>query len=98
MFNNGLVFVDHHGRLRELEETMTPENLRAALQGIARTKEINSDISEDKPFLDAKLPDGSRVAAIFPPAAAQHPALTIRRFTQWYRLAEMRDKGAFSPP
>jgi pilus assembly protein CpaF len=33
------------------------------------------------PFVDARLPDGSRVNAIIPPLALGSPALTIRRFS-----------------
>ena len=34
---------------------------------------LGDDISEEKPLLDARLPDGSRVAAVFPPCSvARH--------------------------
>ena len=38
-------------------------------------------VDESTPFVDARLPDGSRVNAIIPPLALRSPALTIRRFS-----------------
>ncbi len=37
-------------------------------------------IDEASPYVDARLPDGSRVNAIIPPLALDGPALTIRKF------------------
>ncbi len=50
-------------------------------------------VDESMPFVDARLPDGSRVNAIIPPLALRSPALTIRRFSAdpftLQRLVEM---------
>jgi pilus assembly protein CpaF len=40
-------------------------------------------------MVDARLPDGSRLHAVLPPAAVDHPLVAIRRFTQ--RLATLAD-------
>ncbi|MEX2230197.1 MAG: CpaF family protein [Dehalococcoidia bacterium] len=37
-------------------------------------------IDEASPMVDARLPDGSRVNAVIPPAAVSGPTLTIRKF------------------
>jgi pilus assembly protein CpaF len=37
-------------------------------------------IDEKSPYVDARLPDGSRVHAIIPPLALRGPTLTIRKF------------------
>ena len=37
-------------------------------------------IDEASPYVDARLPDGSRVNAIIPPLSVDGPALTIRKF------------------
>lgn len=37
-------------------------------------------IDESSPYVDARLPDGSRVNAIIPPLALNGPTLTIRKF------------------
>src|SRR5262249_16013375 len=39
------------------------------------------DISEANPILDARLPDGSRVAAVIPPCSQGGITFTIRKFT-----------------
>src|SRR5207302_3737907 len=37
-------------------------------------------LDENFPLVDARLPDGSRVNAVIPPAAVAGPCLTIRKF------------------
>jgi pilus assembly protein CpaF len=39
-------------------------------------------IDESRPWVDARLPDGSRVHAIIPPLSVNGPTLTIRRFAR----------------
>ncbi len=39
-------------------------------------------IDESRPWVDARLPDGSRVHAIIPPLSINGPTLTIRRFSR----------------
>jgi len=46
-------------------------------------------IDRASPMVDARLPDGSRLHAVLPPAAVEHPLLAIRRFTQ--RVGELED-------
>ncbi|MBI5710593.1 MAG: CpaF family protein [Candidatus Eisenbacteria bacterium] len=41
---------------------------------------VGRRIDESTPLVDARLPDGSRVNAIIPPAAIDGPILSIRRF------------------
>jgi pilus assembly protein CpaF len=48
------------------------------VRNIARR--LGDDISEEKPILDSRLPDGSRVAAVIPPCSLQGVTLTIRKF------------------
>src|SRR5215469_2519353 len=80
MINPGsVVFVERAGVCEpvtgiELSETQ----LRTAAIMIAR--HLGEDIGEERPLLDARLPDGSRVAAAFPPCSIGGAALTIRKF------------------
>ena len=39
-------------------------------------------IDESSPYVDARLPDGSRVNAIIPPLAINGPTITIRKFSK----------------
>jgi pilus assembly protein CpaF len=42
---------------------------------------VGRRVDEASPYVDARLPDGSRVNAIVPPLAIDGPALTIRKFS-----------------
>lgn len=73
------VFIEKYGELRSVAEvTISEKSLQVAVRNIARV--LGDDISEEKPLLDARLPDGSRVAAVFPPCSVAGTILTIRKF------------------
>jgi pilus assembly protein CpaF len=73
------VYVERRGQLEDVSHVhLTEKHLLVAVRNIARV--LGDDISEEKPLLDARLPDGSRVAAVWPPCSLQGPTLTIRRF------------------
>jgi pilus assembly protein CpaF len=75
----GRVFLERQGRLEEAEGVQVVErNLQVAVRNIART--LGDDVSEEQPILDARLPDGSRVAAVIPPCSLGGTTLTIRKF------------------
>lgn len=81
------VFVERDGVLTIVEGVRLDErNLRVAVKNIARA--VGDDISEEQPILDARLPDGSRVAAIFPPCSLGGTTLTIRKFQQRFFTAQ----------
>lgn len=44
--------------------------------------EVGRRVDESQPYVDARLPDGSRVNAIIPPLALNGPCLTIRKFSR----------------
>ncbi len=54
------------------------KSLMVAVKNIARR--LGSDISDVKPILDSRLPDGSRVAIVIPPCSVNGITLTIRKF------------------
>ncbi len=79
----GVVFIEREGRLALADGVHLDErNLRVAVRNIARL--LGDDVSEEQPILDARLPDGSRVAAVMPPCSLQGTALTIRKFRPAY--------------
>src|SRR5205085_922987 len=79
----GRVFLERDGALAEAVGVRLDErNLRVATRNIARL--LSDDISDEQPILDARLPDGSRVAAIIPPCSLQGTVLTIRKFLPTY--------------
>src|SRR5438128_7372134 len=98
MVNEGgrCVFVEREGGVEPVEgRTLESRNLTVAIKNIARA--CGDEISEIQPLLDARLEDGSRVAAMFPPCAVAGPALTIRKFTRRYSLEDLVSVGAVTP-
>jgi pilus assembly protein CpaF len=74
------IFIEKAGRLQAVPGVnLTHESLMVAVKNIARR--LGDDISEEKPILDSRLPDGSRVAALLPPCSIHGVALTIRKFS-----------------
>ena len=97
MVNEGgrRVFIERAGALEPvIGRTLEPRNLTVAIKNIARA--CGDEISDVQPLLDARLEDGSRVAAMFPPCAVAGAALTIRKFTQRFTLAELVQVGALT--
>ncbi len=45
---------------------------------------VGRRVDKSSPYVDARLPDGSRVNAIVPPLSLNGPVLTIRRFPERY--------------
>src|SRR5579871_6386692 len=73
------VFIEKFCELHEMPGFLVSEkSLQVAVRNIARI--LGDDISEEKPLLDARLPDGSRVAAVFPPCSVTGTVLAIRKF------------------
>ena len=91
------IFVERHGLLEEVEGVQLDErNLKVAVKNIARA--LGDDVSEENPILDSRLPDGSRVAAIFPPCSVGGTTLTIRKFqTRFFTAEELVRTGTMTP-
>ena len=82
------VFIEKQGFLQQVPGvTLGEKSLMVAVKNIARR--LGDDISESKPILDSRLPDGSRVAAVIPPCSLGGVTLTIRKFNT--RHFEMED-------
>jgi pilus assembly protein CpaF len=73
------VFVEKNGKVIEtglrFEST---EELEEVIRRVAAG--VHREINELNPILDARLPDGSRVNAVYKNVALDGPALTIRKF------------------
>ena len=88
MINNGQVFADQDGILRQIPGvSIDPDALQAGVENIARR--LGKDIDQKRPILDARLPDGSRVAVVGPPASVNGLTVTIRKFNRWYSLMDL---------
>ncbi|TGU70164.1 CpaF family protein [Geomonas terrae] len=77
--NSSSVYIEREGRLFR-----TPVRFRDnahLMQIIERiVSKVGRRIDESSPYVDARLPDGSRVNVIIPPLALDGPVLSIRRF------------------
>jgi Flp pilus assembly CpaF family ATPase len=89
------VFVERLGCIEAVpDRTLEVRNLTVAIKNIARA--CGDEISERQPMLDARLEDGSRVAAMFPPCAVDGPTLTVRKFTHRYTLDDLVTVGTLT--
>ena len=93
---NGHIFAQRRGHLEQVPVELGARHIEQAVKRIARS--LGEDISETRPILDARLPDGSRVAAVFPPCSMSGITLTIRKFrSHWFMLPELVSAGALTP-
>lgn len=92
---DGSIFIQRDGVSMAVDAALEPRYLANAVKRIARS--LGNDIGESKPLLDARLADGSRVAAAFPPCSLQGVTLTIRKFRpHWFTMQQLVEAGALS--
>ena len=76
-----VVFVERNGILERVDTRFKDErHLLRIIQKIVSA--VGRRIDESSPFVDARLPDGSRVNAIVPPLAVDGSLLSIRKFAK----------------
>ncbi|AKT36519.1 CpaF family protein [Chondromyces crocatus] len=77
----GQIYVERRGLLFLTEARFeSQEALMAALRNAAQF--VGKHIDEFHPILEGRLPDGSRIEAVLPPAAPDGPSVSIRRFSK----------------
>ena len=88
------VYADRAGMVEhvKLSKAYTNETLTAAIERVARV--LGQDLTRQNPILNTRLPDGSRVAVVGPPASIGGPTLTIRKFNKWYTSGELVESGS----
>ncbi len=75
------VFIERKGLLEKTTAKFRDEQaLQAAVRNIAQF--VGKRIDDENPILDARLPDGSRVAAVLPPCSRKGTTLSIRKFSK----------------
>jgi pilus assembly protein CpaF len=92
------VFIEKAGFLLQVKGVSLGEkSLMVAVKNIARR--LGDDISESKPILDSRLPDGSRIAAVIPPCSLSGVTLTIRKFnTRNFEMQDLINAGTLDRP
>src|SRR5438445_3982041 len=75
------VYIERNGKVERT--TVTFENDAHVGRIIERiVSPLGRRIDESQPYVDARLPNGSRVNAVIPPIAVYGPCITIRKFAK----------------
>ncbi len=92
------VFVERRGRLTRAEARFADSAaLEAAARNIAQF--TGKRLVPETASVEARLPDGSRVHIVQPPAARKGLCVSIRKFSESRMdLAALVERGAISPP
>lgn len=91
------IYVERKGKLILTQAKFSSrEALTSALRNLAQF--VGRHVDEHRPILEARLPDGSRVEAVLPPAAPDGPMVAIRRFfRETLTVERLVGFGSFSP-
>jgi len=75
------IYIERKGKIEKVNVSFeSDEHLLRIIDRIVSP--LGRRIDESSPYVDARLPDGSRVNAIIPPLALNGPTLTIRKFSK----------------
>ena len=91
------IYVERKGRLVRVPITFeSNEHVMRVIDRIVAP--LGRRIDESSPYVDARLPDGSRVNAVIPPIALCGPTLTIRKFSKSpITIEQLVSFGAITP-
>ena len=91
-----LTYIEKGGKLQEAPTNFSSnDQLRQIIERIVNP--IGRRIDEKSPYVDARLPDGSRVHAIIPPLSIDGPMITIRKFpTKRLKIEDLVGYGSMS--
>ncbi|MCL4465244.1 MAG: CpaF family protein, partial [Chloroflexi bacterium] len=74
------IYIERGGKIFHTEKRFRDEgHFERIIQKIVG--QVGRRVDESSPYVDARLPDGSRVNVILPPLSVRGPALTIRKFS-----------------
>lgn len=90
------IFYERKGKLFLWEKQFSSEErLYDVIQKMAAV--ANRVVNEASPIADTRLPDGSRVNIVLPPASLDGPAVTIRKFSRVpYTMSKLVELGALT--
>jgi pilus assembly protein CpaF len=75
------IYIERKGMLELTDARFaTREALMSALRNLSQY--VGKLVNEERPILEGRLPDGSRVEALIPPVAPEGPHVAIRRFSK----------------
>ena len=90
------IYLERAGRLVRGETTFVDDaSVQAIIERIVSP--LGRRIDESRPYVDARLPDGSRVNAIIHPLSLVGPCVTIRKFAKTpFTVDKLIEMGAMS--
>jgi pilus assembly protein CpaF len=92
----GKVFVARRGRSELTTTILSPTQAYELVERMLRTSGRRVDLSE--PFVDATLPDGSRLHVVIPEITRRHMAVNVRKFVVAAEsVAELVQLGTVTP-
>jgi len=78
--NSQKIYIEKFGKIHPTDKTfLDKEHLMRVINKIV--SKVGRRVDEASPYVDARLPDGSRVNVIVHPLALNGPVLTIRKFS-----------------
>lgn len=91
------IFVERKGQcLRVPNKFSDDDALMASMRAVAQS--VGRVIDADNPRLDARLPDGSRIAVVIPPMSRRGITVAIRKFSEEkLGLKDLINFGSLSP-
>jgi len=91
------IYLERKGMLEKVNASFeSDEHLMRIIDRIVAP--LGRRIDESSPYVDARLPDGSRVNAIIPPLSLIGPVLTIRKFSKIpLTVEDLIDFGTITP-
>jgi pilus assembly protein CpaF len=93
----GRVFVARHGRSELTNTILTADQVQDLVERMLKSSGRRVDLST--PFVDAMLPDGSRLHVVIPDVTRLHWSINIRKFVLTAAsLDELVSLGTITPP
>jgi pilus assembly protein CpaF len=90
------VFIERQGQLARADLSFPDD--AAVIAAVERViAPLGLRLDRSSPTVDARLADGSRLHAVIPPAAVDHPVVAVRRFVRSIdSLGGLRDRGSIN--
>ncbi|MGZ0710524.1 CpaF family protein (plasmid) [Coraliomargarita sp. W4R53] len=90
------IFVARGGMTERVALTLTDSAVRDLVERMLQSSGRRVDLSQ--PFVDASLPDGSRLHVVIPDITRRHWAVNVRKFLPQFRdLARLVETGSVAP-